>query len=138
MEKAWAKMKGYYSATSGGFVEEGIRAFLGCPIFSYKTSGQNALIVWNFMKDADTKNYVLGVGTDGSSDTTYNSCNIPMAHAYAVISVFQMTDGSSHRMYMIRNPWGTSEYNGNWRSSDPAWTSSLKSQVPHGVDPTTS
>ena len=43
-----------------------------------------------------------------------------------------------HRLYMVRNPWSTTYFNGDFRSSDPAWTQHFKSQVPYGVDPSTS
>ena len=39
---------------------------------------------------------------------------------------------------MLRNPWGATFYSGAWNKDDTAWTSSLISQVPFGIDPTTS
>ena len=39
---------------------------------------------------------------------------------------------------MVRNPWDITEYKKNWKHSDARWTSDYKSQVPFGVDPTTS
>ena len=39
---------------------------------------------------------------------------------------------------MVRNPWSNTYYSGDFRSSDPAWTDHFKSQVPYGVDPSTS
>jgi hypothetical protein len=38
LEKAWAKLKGSYEAADGGFLESGMRALTGCPVFSYKSS----------------------------------------------------------------------------------------------------
>ena len=35
LEKAWAKMKGTYERTSGGWAQNGIRAFTGAPVFEY-------------------------------------------------------------------------------------------------------
>jgi calpain-15 len=35
IEKAWAKMKGTYIAADGGFLQSGIRALTGVPVFSY-------------------------------------------------------------------------------------------------------
>lgn len=142
MEKAYSKIKGYYSATSGGYNEEAKRSLLGNPIFGYSFSLYTADTVWTFMNDCDNKKYILGFGTSGSSDTTYNSCGLPNAHAYSVIATFTMIEGAvNKKMYMVRNPWGNmgrSSYTGDWRSSDPAWTSGLKAQVPFGIDPTTS
>lgn len=39
---------------------------------------------------------------------------------------------------MIRNPWGTTSYNMDWHKSDSKWTTDYLSQVPHGINPTTS
>ena len=47
LEKAWAKMKGTYTHADGGFVENGLRALIGCPVMSYNTAIQNADTVFN-------------------------------------------------------------------------------------------
>ena len=39
-------------------------------------------------------------------------------------------------MYMIRNPWGVTSWEGDWSYSDSNWNSNFKSQVPFSVDPT--
>jgi hypothetical protein len=39
LEKAWAKVKGTYTMADGGFVENGLRSLVGCPVFTYSTSG---------------------------------------------------------------------------------------------------
>eukprot|EP00356_Strombidium_inclinatum_P013993 CAMPEP_0170503266 /NCGR_PEP_ID=MMETSP0208-20121228/44181_1 /TAXON_ID=197538 /ORGANISM="Strombidium inclinatum, Strain S3" /LENGTH=136 /DNA_ID=CAMNT_0010782827 /DNA_START=217 /DNA_END=624 /DNA_ORIENTATION=+ len=38
IEKAWAKIKGTYEATEGGYTQNGLRAMVGCPVFSYSVS----------------------------------------------------------------------------------------------------
>ena len=35
LEKAWAKVKGNYDNIDGGFVNTGMRALAGVPVFSY-------------------------------------------------------------------------------------------------------
>jgi hypothetical protein len=35
LEKAWAKAKGNYAQTNGGFVVNGLRALTGAPTFTY-------------------------------------------------------------------------------------------------------
>ena len=68
LEKAWAKVKGTYTMADGGFVENGLRALMGCPVFGYRTSGQNADTVFSTLQAADNLNYVMGAGTIGESD----------------------------------------------------------------------
>ena len=81
----------------------------------------------------------MGAGTDGS-DTSLNSCNIVAGHAFSMLAAFELTTSEAvdHKLYMLRNPWGITEYNMSWKSSDPAWTDDYISQVPNGIDPTTS
>ena len=38
LEKAWAKVKGSFEASEGGFVQTGLRSILGVPIFDYSVS----------------------------------------------------------------------------------------------------
>ena len=35
LEKAWAKVKGTYTMADGGFVQNGLRSLVGCPVISY-------------------------------------------------------------------------------------------------------
>ena len=51
-----------------------------------------------------------------------------------------MTDADSvtHKVIMVRNPWGITYYEGDWNSEDTRWTDDLVSQVPHDIDPRTS
>jgi hypothetical protein len=57
-----------------------------------------------------------------------------------LITAFTMRDSSNreYKMLMMRNPWGETNYNGDWSKTDRRWTSSMISQVPLGIDPTTS
>ena len=50
LEKAWAKVKGTYEHADGGFVQNGLRALIGCPVYSYLTSNQNADTVFAVLK----------------------------------------------------------------------------------------
>ena len=37
VEKAFAKMKGNYATANGGFIPNGLRSLVGCPISDYWT-----------------------------------------------------------------------------------------------------
>lgn len=126
LEKAWAKMKGTYQHASGGWAQNGIRAFTGAPTFEYwvKDITTDAPTTFDMIKAADDLNYIMGAGTDGS-DSDLNSCNIVAGHAFSMIAAFKLMTGSTvdHKLYMLRNPWGSTEYNGKWNKADTAWTS---------------
>ena len=140
LEKAWAKVKGDYTMADGGFVENGLRSLVGCPVYSYTTTDQDADTVHALIMNADSLNYIMGAATAGSTDTATNECGIAMSHAYSLIAAFELKTSSTvdHKMYMIRNPWGVSYYTGSWNEADSAWTSDYISQVPHSINPTTS
>lgn len=141
LEKAWAKVKGTYSMADGGWVQNGLRSLVGCPVISYSTEGQDADVIFETIKAANDLNYIMGAGTEGTTDTEMNSCGIATGHAYSLIATVELqTAGTTdHKLYMIRNPWGVSTYNGTWNQGDTTnWSSDYQSQVPHSVNPLTS
>jgi len=141
LEKAFAKVKGTYTMADGGFMENGIRSLVGCPVVSYTTDSISADDAFTALKAANDLNYIMGTGTTGGADSDVNSCNVAMSHAYSLIAAFELKTGGTvdHKLYMIRNPWGQAFFNGTWSQSDTtSWTSDYISQVPHGVNPLTS
>jgi len=105
------------------------------------TSSSDTLTFWDTVKAADEANYLLAAGvyyTNYSSQT--NNCGIVQGHAYTILSAFTMneTSGTSHKMYLIRNPWGITYYSEDWYYADSKWTDGLAAQVPLGIDPRTS
>lgn len=145
LEKAWAKIKGNYDQTDGGFNVSGLRSLTGAPVFRYLTSaigsssGPTQATAFATLQAANTAKYLIGSATDGSSDSNRNACGIATAHAYSILETFQMTDGgTTHDMLLMKNPWGTTDYNSTWNYADSNWNTNLKSQVPWGIDPTTS
>lgn len=149
LEKAWAKIKGNYVTTDGGFLVEGVRALTGVPTFTYDansigTSATGALTsdeAYALIKAGEDANYIMAAGTDGTgNDQVTNTCGIAMSHAYAILAAFEMTDTSSvaHKMLLMRNPWGTTGYSSTWNKDDSNWTDALVAQVPLSIDPRTS
>jgi len=158
LEKAWAKIKGNYEISNGGYIPAGIKSLTNAPVagFSIADIGEENKPtldeVWQSLYDADQANYIMGAGTAAGSDTTSNSCGIAYGHAYSILSAFTMTmaDGvTTEKFVMIRNPWGSTGFNNaEWRSmgdwdenTDTAptmgtsWTDALIAQLPFGFDP---
>ena len=69
VEKAFAKMKGNYATANGGFIPNGLKSLVGCPITDFlsedQTSATAASDVWTVMKAADDLDYILASGTIG-------------------------------------------------------------------------
>jgi hypothetical protein len=80
LEKAWAKIAGNFELANGGYLETGLRAFTGAPVFSYW--GDDFLnstaveTLWLAVKAADDLNYLLSVAVYATADGLYNKCGI--------------------------------------------------------------
>ena len=48
-----------------------------------------------------------------------------------------MTDktGMVYKMFILRDPWGMTDYNLDWAQDDPRWTPDMVAQIPEGVSP---
>ena len=53
------------------------------------------------------------------SDSVSGS-GIVNAHAYTVLGTFTLSNGA--QVIKLRNPWGFTEWAGNYADSDPYWT----------------
>ena len=62
-----------------------------------------------------------------------------MSHAYSIVSAFTLTatNSTAYKVLLVRNPWGTTNYNSTFNKNDEIWTQAgTKAQVPNNVDPT--
>ena len=73
----------------------------------------------------------MNAGTNPNNENPgdYNECGVTNFHAFAILSVFQMTDGEgvTHDMILIRDPAGDVQYSEKWYYRDPLWTDDLVS-----------
>eukprot|EP00355_Strombidium_rassoulzadegani_P005559 CAMPEP_0168620598 /NCGR_PEP_ID=MMETSP0449_2-20121227/7231_1 /TAXON_ID=1082188 /ORGANISM="Strombidium rassoulzadegani, Strain ras09" /LENGTH=232 /DNA_ID=CAMNT_0008661631 /DNA_START=347 /DNA_END=1046 /DNA_ORIENTATION=- len=143
LEKAWSKVKGNYLNSESDNVGSAMKAFLGFPVFGYSTGANIGyeVEVWEGLRDSEIAGNLLSVQTSGNSDADVNEFGIVRNHAFPILSVFSLDDTDSntvlHRLYMMRNPWGRTEYNHTWSKDDPNWSQEFIEQVPFGVDPRT-
>lgn len=58
-----------------------------------------------------------------------------MSHAYSIYGAFELTlaNGSTDKVYLARNPWGTSTYTGTWKHDSTLWTTSNKAKIPFNL-----
>ena len=71
-------------------------------------------------------NYIMSIATP-AGDAQLNTCGMVTSHAYSILSAFEMMDQSKsvYKMILLRNPWGTTQYNQSWHKADPKWTNDL-------------
>jgi hypothetical protein len=58
---------------------------------------------------------------------------------YNIFAAFTLTPngGTEEKVFLMRNPWGTTTYSSDWNKNDARWDATTKARVPFGIDPTT-
>ena len=85
----------------------------------------------NLVYNSAIKDYVMTAGK------WYESCGLRGGHAYSLITAFNMTDNNQniYNMFILRDPWGTTDFNEDWNDFDSRWTPDMIAQIPNGISP---
>lgn len=122
-EKAWAKVYGSFQRLEGGFTKNALTDLTGAPVENVDLEKPFA---WDRILEADQKNWVICASSFGSQtkQDSVSELGLVQLHAYAVLTAKIITteDGVEHRLVLLRNPWGNTEWTGDWSDSDPRWT----------------
>jgi len=56
---------------------------------------------------------------------------LAQGHAYSLLDVYSVANEEDEeiRLVKLRNPWGKTEWEGNWNDSSNLWTEEMKNQV---------
>eukprot|EP00359_Climacostomum_virens_P011706 CAMPEP_0204909838 /NCGR_PEP_ID=MMETSP1397-20131031/8468_1 /ASSEMBLY_ACC=CAM_ASM_000891 /TAXON_ID=49980 /ORGANISM="Climacostomum Climacostomum virens, Strain Stock W-24" /LENGTH=563 /DNA_ID=CAMNT_0052079783 /DNA_START=101 /DNA_END=1792 /DNA_ORIENTATION=- len=127
LEKAFAKRFGSYYSISEGITNDVLRDFTGAPCEDIATTNEH---LWGELLFADKQNFIITAasgGTEAEQDSV-NALGLIGLHAYSLISVAEFVDSDENttRLLQIRNPWGGTEWNGDWSDASPLWTAELK------------
>jgi len=105
-----------------------LHALTGFPVFKYVSLKQQNFFfkIYDYLKKVDMESYIMTTGIDGV-DIYNNICDIRTGHEYSLLSAFEMIDGNNitHKVLMIRDPHGESDYNCSWNMNDTNWTEDL-------------
>jgi calpain-15 len=123
VEKAYAKLfEGKYQAIQGGSAMEGLSSLTGYPAHYFPHSETEAAVVngklFRDMLRWRQSGFLVGAGTMGRDDTHKSDTGIVERHAYSILDV---QDVEGFKMVQLRNPWGASEWNGDWSDRSPLW-----------------
>ena len=133
LEKAWAKLNGSYAKAIGGEPHEVFDVISNAYSDKMKITGNNSEEIWKRLQSAQNKNYLM---TAGTSSDTYNlnleEMGLVPGHAYTLLQVVQLTGKSNERLVKLRNPWGNTEWSGDWSDSSRKWTNDFRKQC--GMD----
>lgn len=129
LEKAWAKKFGSYFAIDAGYNSDVLTDLTGAPCRLMSIESED---LWEEMKQADELSYIMAASTGeeaGGADQT-GVTGLVGSHAYAVIRVAEVTtDSGQERILKIRNPWGQTEWNGDWSDDSDKWTPALRAEL---------
>eukprot|EP00742_Colponemidia_sp_Colp-10_P010509 GILJ01011542.1.p1 GENE.GILJ01011542.1~~GILJ01011542.1.p1 ORF type:complete len:1874 (-),score=202.87 GILJ01011542.1:133-5325(-) len=132
LEKAYAKLHRSYEAIEGGFVDQALVDLTGGA--SEHISFDDAYVkeeiangsLWQRLLRYYEMGYLLGCGSHAGSDANVSQRGIVENHAYAVLEVRQVYE---YRLIQLRNPWGQTEWKGDWSLGSPLWTKRMRAKI---------
>lgn len=132
-EKAYAKLHGSFSSLSG-WVDQTLADLSGCvgsridrtkdPAKWQIRTGQ----LFSQLLQYHQSGFLLSTSSPAGSDIAANKSadGILHRHAYAILDV-QAVDGN--QLLRLRNPWGHTEWTGDWSDRSAKWTRALKAKL---------
>uniref|UniRef100_A0A672NIW1 Calpain-1 catalytic subunit-like n=1 Tax=Sinocyclocheilus grahami TaxID=75366 RepID=A0A672NIW1_SINGR len=120
LEKAYAKVCGSYADMHSGRVSEALLDFTGGVHMHYelKTAPTD---LWEIMHCAYQSEVLMGCETPAGVKKWLPN-GIVVGHAYTVTKVYQVMSGRNPvKLVRLFNPWGDSEWKGDWSDKSPLW-----------------
>ena len=141
LEKAFAKLHGNYECMQGGKAGMALHLLTGEPNNDFmhgdvsqlnNSNGMGVDGLWKRFISGEKRNYVMSAGTGGAGEQDIDGSGIASGHAYTMISAHDVVDanGKPWRLVKMRNPWGRTEFTGDWKDDDDNhWTPELRSEL---------
>ncbi|XP_048760770.1 calpain-9-like isoform X1 [Ostrea edulis] len=123
LEKAYAKLRGCYEATDGGKLQDSVVDLTGgiSETIDIKDKTQIPVDIYEILWRSWKMNSFLGCSISLPANVVATSREVRrpnglyMGHAYSITALAVIPyQGSSVRLCRLRNPWGRSEWNGDW------------------------
>ena len=126
LEKVWAKMYGGYANIEGGWAREVLNELTGAPCTSFTPTYPH---LFEEIQKATKFEWVMtaasGVGTGDHSKKSDNG--ISHNHLYSLLGGHLIDyKGQKVKLVQLRNPWGHTEWKGEWGDNWAGWTPELK------------
>ncbi|XP_063811190.1 calpain-1 catalytic subunit-like, partial [Pseudophryne corroboree] len=134
LEKAYAKVRGSYSALQGGTIPEALEDFTGGIAETVSLWRHTPEEVWDMISQSESRKSLMACYIQASEpqDTgRVNEDGLVLGHAYSVIGAKEVTQASGEAtLVRLRNPWGFTEYTGPWSDKSLEWEAvSEKEQI---------
>jgi calpain-15 len=141
LEKAYAKAYGNYEKINGGQPYEAIKDLTGAPgqSFCHRREEVKAEELWRKLDAANKEQFIMTCGTDvdttgtikmeGHSESVTNE-GLVLGHAYSILDVREY---KGQRLIQLRNPWGETEWKGDWSDKSKKWTEQARKELGYSV-----
>jgi hypothetical protein len=83
--------------------------------------------LWNILSTHDQIDDIIQAGTGGTNHFTEGIQGLANGHAYSVIGVKELSNGT--KLVVMRNPWGSEGFTGDWSDGSALWTDELKEEA---------
>lgn len=124
IEKAYAKAHGDYVAIEGGFASEGIEDLTGgVGVVLNPEDIMDKDRFWREQLSQVNEKYLFGGGSKPTAAKGFVS-----SHAYAVLQAWEEGD---LKLLKLRNPWGRTEWDGDWSDGSKLWTPEMMQKLEH-------
>ncbi len=124
IEKAYAKAHGDYYAIEGGFASEAIEDLTGgVGVVINPEDIMDKDRFWREQLSLVNQKYLFGGGSKPTSTKGFIG-----GHAYAVLKTWEEGD---LKLLKLRNPWGETEWDGDWSDGSKLWTPAMMTKLEH-------
>ena len=128
LEKAWAKVNLGYVNIIGGISSDPFHALTSFPAVMYRHENISNDELWDKILNAEEMNDIMCTSTDSDRDKQ-KAVGLVEGHAYTIISAKSaIHNGQRIKLLKIRNPWGDTEWKGNWSDNSQLWNDELRSK----------
>ncbi|KAJ3300620.1 Serine/threonine-protein kinase smu1 [Borealophlyctis nickersoniae] len=127
LEKAYAKVHGDYECIGGGVTGEAVEDLTGGVTTAMLTA--DILDADRFWKEELTKanhDFLFACSVQKEGEKSPNG--LIHNHAYSVLRTIEI---NQKKFVLIRNPWGSAEWNGKWSDGSAEWTSEWLTSLNH-------
>jgi len=123
LEKAYAKYEGGYANINGGTIIDELFWLTGS--FCQEVDLNKTIYAWENLKTiCNGKNIVCCKSNRGKGNHSNSSeNNIANSHAYSILGANEF---KGFKLLTLRNPWGDTEWKGDFSDESNSWTPELK------------
>jgi hypothetical protein len=124
IEKAYAKAHGDYASIEGGFASEAIEDLTGgVGVVINPEDIMDKDRFWREQLSQVNEKYLFGGGSKPNATKGFIG-----GHAYAVLRAWEEGD---LKLLKLRNPWGETEWEGDWSDGSKLWTPEMMTKLEH-------